>query len=163
MADLFTAATGIVLPIEGPYSLQPGDPGGETKWGIARNEHLKDISDAEWAAFTLDDAIAVYRKEYWDANRCGDMPWRWALGVFDGEVNQGSVIRLAQRALGLKADGVVGDVTLDAMKKSNDWQFANFMARRAKAYVALPLFPNDGEGWFTRIAQICYHASQEPK
>lgn len=161
MADMFYPAIAIVFPEEGKYSLQVGDPGGETKWGTARNEHPEITAD-KWARWSKDDSINLFHENYWIPHRCAEMPWRWALGVFDGEINQGSVIKLAQRALGCTVDGVVGPQLLAAMGKSNDWQFANFMARRAKAYIPLPLFPNDGDGWFTRIAQICYYAGKEP-
>lgn len=163
MNDMFLPAVSIIFPEEGPYSLQPGDPGGETKWGTARNKH-PEIPDDKWANWTKQDSLGLFRVEYWGKNRCGEMPWRWALGVFDGAINQGGVIRLAQRSLGLaRIDGIVGPSTLSAMLHSNDWQFANFMALRAKAYIPLPLFPKDGNGWFTRITQISYYAGRGPQ
>jgi lysozyme family protein len=160
-ADLFAAAIAVVLAEEGPYALEPGDPGGETKWGIARNAH-PEISAAAWANFTRNQALAIYRAQYWDAHWCGMMPWRWALAIFDGEVNQGSVIALAQRALGAKPDGKVGGDTLGALSRATDEHFAAFMAARARAYIALSRFPTDGAGWLKRLFNVTLHAAITP-
>lgn len=161
MDDLFPQAVAIILTLEGVYSNDPSDPGAETKWGIARAEH-PEIPDATWASFTRDDALAIYRNKYWDANRCGEMPWPWALCVFDGEVNQGSVIALCQRCLGVKVDGIVGSGTLVAMAISPDENLNLFMALRAKAYIALPRFPYDGDGWFKRLFAVRAAAALPP-
>jgi lysozyme family protein len=162
MADYFNAAVHIVLEEENVFSDSANDPGGQTKWGIARNRH-PEIPDADWAAYTKDDAIALYRKGYWDANRCGEMPWPWALCVFDGEVNQGSVIAVAQHALGLpRVDGVIGPATLAAMQTATDEHLAMFLALRVKSYIALPKFPYDGVGWVKRTFNVALRAHVVP-
>lgn len=162
MADLFAAAVAIVLPEEGPYSLSPGDPGGETKWGISRAAH-PEIPDATWATFTRDDALAVYRIKYWDKNQCGAMPWCWALAVFDGEVNQGSVVAMAQTAMRLSlADGIVGPATLAAMAGAPQYDFEQFLGLRLLAYVNDSQFSSDGLGWFTRIINVAMNAALQP-
>lgn len=162
MDKYFQPACNIVFPEEGPYSLQPGDTGGETKWGTARKKH-PEITDAQWATWNKDCSLKLFYDQYWVPARCGEMNWRWALGVFDGQINQGSVTKLAQRALRLpRIDGIVGDATLAAMLNSTDWHFANFMALRLKAYIPLPLFSVDGDGWFTRVANIAYYAGKGP-
>lgn len=162
MPDLFLAAVKVVLDDEGVLSNELGDPGGETKWGIARNRH-PEITAEQWQAYTKDDAIALYRSGYWDAHRCGEMPWAWGLAVFDGQVNQGSVIMLAQRALGLpKIDGAVGLATLSAMKTAAREHLATFLALRIKSYIALPRFPYDGTGWVKRTIVTAIAGSTEP-
>ena len=88
-ADKFPLAVAIVLEEEGVFSDDPNDVGGETIFGIARASHPA----IPWPP-TKDQSIAIYQAEYWTAHRCGEMPWPWGLGVFDGEVNQGNVIRL---------------------------------------------------------------------
>lgn len=47
---------------DGGYTNDPDDPGGETKWGIAKKYH----PDVDIANLTLPDAMAIYQKEYWD-------------------------------------------------------------------------------------------------
>lgn len=47
---------------EGGYTNDPKDPGGETKWGISKRAHPnEDIKN-----LTLERAMEIYRKEYWD-------------------------------------------------------------------------------------------------
>jgi lysozyme family protein len=161
MYDFFAKAAAIILADEGVFSDQPGDPGGATKWGIARNEH-PEITDAQWAAWTQADSLAMYRAQYWDNNQCGAMPWPWALAVFDGEVNQGSVVKLAQVSLGLSPDGVVGVVTLAAMASASTELLDLFFAGRAIAYIADKQFPQDGRGWFKRLFNTRSQAAVVP-
>lgn len=162
MTDFFLPSISVVVDgIEKAYSNDPYDSGGETKWGVARNYH-PEISPAAWAAFSRDDALKLYRAQYWDSNRCGEMPWAWALCVFDGEVNQPSIITLAQDALGVRKDGKIGAGTLAAMANAKPEHLARFMALRAKAYVSKAKFPYDGDGWFTRLFIITQAAAVPP-
>lgn len=162
MTDFFPPACDIVLKLEGALSNEAGDPGGETKWSIARLKH-PEITDTQWAVWTRADSMLVLRHGYWDANRCGEMPWPWALVVFDGAVNQGSIIKLAQRALRLpKIDGVAGPATLAVMSSSPAENLGVFIALRVKNYIAQPSFPNDGDGWLKRIALVAMAAGSIP-
>lgn len=50
------------LRTDGGYTNDPRDPGGETKWGISKRYHPnEDIKN-----LTLERALEIYRKEYWD-------------------------------------------------------------------------------------------------
>lgn len=150
--DFFPAAIVFLLGpnIESNGAAGPTDPGGETKWSVARNRH-PEIVETQWAAWTRADSEALLRASYWDKNRCAEMPWRWALTIFSGEVNQGSVIACAQRALGIRVDGVVGPGTLAAMNAATDFHLAAFQRNRAKAYIASSKFSTFGDGWFDRL------------
>lgn len=154
-ADKFPLAVAIVLEEEGVFSDDPNDVGGETIFGIARASHPA----IPWPP-TKDQSIAIYQAEYWTAHRCGEMPWPWGLGVFDGEVNQGNVIRLAQEALGVAQDGVVGPATLAAMIAAAAPLFDQFLALRALSYVDESGFPRFGKGWMARLARIARGAAQ---
>ncbi len=111
--DRFDAAFAIIVGEEGGYARDPADPGGETKFGISRRAY----PSLDIAALTLDDAKAIYRRDYWDRYRCREMPWRWALAVFDTAINQGGGVRWAQLAMSAVADGAVGPQTLALMAK----------------------------------------------
>ena len=161
MTDYFQAAAPLILAEEGVYSNQAVDPGGETKWGVARNEH-PEITDSQWSAWTQADSVALFRSKYWDAHRLGEMPWPWALAIFDGEVNQGSVITLAQEALGLPGDGVVGDRTIAATKTATAEAFHIFLALRLLSYTHDSAFAADGKGWFKRVISITQAAVTIP-
>jgi len=166
MTDFFQAAAQLILTLEGVYSDDSNDPGGETKWGIARAAH-PEIPDATWASFTRDDALTIYRAQYWDAHRCGAMPWAWALAIFDGSVNQGSVIALAQNTLGVHIDGKIGPETLDAMAVDATGgateRLDMFFAGRAVSYVALKDFPKYGRGWFKRLFAVRAACAAQPQ
>ena len=50
-----------VIKHEGGYVNDPSDPGGETKYGISKKAYPKvDIKN-----LTLDDAIEIYKDDYW--------------------------------------------------------------------------------------------------
>lgn len=158
MTDFFPAALATVLDIE-QNGAPADDPGGATWKGLARNSHP---TETPWPP--SDQRVAeIYRQQYWDAQRCGEMPWPWALAVFDGYVNQGgSAVYVAQQALGVKADGAVGSGTLAAVAKSTPENFHMYLALRAWLYAHAAQFPQDGKGWFKRTIQIAMAAAVPP-
>lgn len=106
---------------DGAYHNNPKDPGGETKWGIARNTY-PDISIRD---LTRDDAAQIYHKDFWQFGKCHQMRWPLAVVHFDACVNLGNfkivrgerqfhyrANRILQRALGVTEDGLIGPVTL---------------------------------------------------
>lgn len=160
-SDFFPAAASAVLSIEGPDSDDPRDPGGLTRFGIALREH-PELTRDQLLAMTRDDALAFYRAKYWDAHRCGEMPWRWGLAVFDGEVNQGSVIRDAQAALHVSSDGEVGAATLAAMGTDAGDGYRTFMALRLIGYAASRGAGTYEKGWFARAIRIAQLGEHPP-
>jgi lysozyme family protein len=68
MRENFSRSLAFILGpnIEGGYSFDLGDPGGETKYGISKRTypHL-DIKN-----LTLDDAKWLYSKDYWNLCNC---------------------------------------------------------------------------------------------
>jgi len=81
----FEQAVAFVLAREGGYSLDADDPGGETNFGISKRAHPNlDIQN-----LTVAQATAIYRIEYWDAAKCGQLTPGMALVVFDSAVNCG--------------------------------------------------------------------------
>lgn len=149
----FEEASKIVIGIEHAYAYDPFDPGGETKWGIARNKH-PEIPEEKWLSYTINDALSLYKTAYFDMSRCGEMPRAWGLAVFDGEVNQGYVIDLAQHACGAPVDGKVGPVTLSRLHMASSEMFHSFMASRGVRYTHNHQFARDGEGWLKRLFMI---------
>lgn len=84
MRESFPAAVSFVIAHEGGYSLDPNDPGGETKFGISKRSH----PDEDIANLTEDRAREIYCSEYWvpisDA-----LPFPCDVIAFDTAVNQG--------------------------------------------------------------------------
>lgn len=104
----------------GGWSNHPSDPGGATQVGVTLNTYrtyfgkgktaddLRNISYGEWT---------FIMRRYWD--RChGDLIENQSIAeIFvDWHINAGTnAIKKVQEAFGLKADGIVGNLTLGAL------------------------------------------------
>ncbi len=81
----FDTAVTAVLSYEGGYVNDPNDPGGETNWRISKRAYPNlDIKN-----LTRDQAIQIYRRDYWDSLECDRFPPLIAIALFDAAVNQG--------------------------------------------------------------------------
>jgi lysozyme family protein len=150
--DPFDLALALLLRHEGGYGNDPNDPGGETKFGISKRAY----PSLDIRALTEAEAAAIYRRDYWDALRCDALPPALAVCLFDCAVNQGegAAVRLLQRALGAKEDGVLGPATLRLGQAAQPSQIDDFMARRAKRYAEHPRVSIYGLGWFRRLMAV---------
>ena len=159
MSGWFERAVEIVLSKEGVLSDDPRDNGGLTKYGISQ----KAYPSLDIRALSRDDAIALYRRDYWMPVRGDDLAWAFALPLFDCAVNQGvgRSIRMFQAALGVSVDGSFGPVTLKAAqaRQSDPTNtLALFMAARALAYAEHPDWRTFGRGWMRRAFSIAQTA-----
>lgn len=156
----FEVALSFVLQHEGGFVDDPADPGGRTKYGISQLAYpAMDI-----AGLTLEKAGELYRRDYWNACRCGELPSPLAIAVFDSAVNQGTdaAIRMLQESLGVHVDGKIGPVTLKAAASANlKTTLVNFVAARAMRYATNKNLALYGRGWFHRLA-ACHQAALEP-
>lgn len=156
-----------ILRFEGGYVDHPADPGGATNLGITRQTlsrfRGRPVSKAEMRALDRDTAREIYRKFYWDALRCDDMPGGIDLALFDCGVNQGTgrAARLLQTALKTGIDGIIGSVTMRAVNSADPVALlSEFMALRMRAYGRLSrLFRTFGLGWSRRLMSA-YSAAQ---
>lgn len=135
----FGAAFALVVGLEGNYSNNPADPGGETKYGISKRAYpALDIPN-----LTLDDAKGIYVQDYWLAAGCDVLSWEMALCVFDCAVNQGV--------------GVAKSLYVQHGTTSVD-----FMGERALRYASLQTFATFGRGWMRRLMTIMKAAQFVP-
>lgn len=160
MSDLERALP-IVLGIEGGLSDRDphADPGGRTMWGIAERSHPEAWRNGPPSK---DEAIAIYRRQYWNAAGCDKFPWPVNLFVFDFAVNSGvgKAVRELQRACGLTQDGMVGPLTIagaQAMAKSKE-KLALFLADRALFMSVLSNWQQNKRGWLKRLFLIAMEA-----
>lgn len=150
---MFDEALKFVLDMEGGFVDDPDDTGGATRFGITidtlemwRGEPLtpEDVRN-----LSLDEAKAIYRVKYWEKCRCHEMPDDIALVLFDAAVNHGPdrAVRLLQRAAGVTDDGVIGPVTLSAVR--GEGVLDEFVVLRAMLYARLNV--KFHHGWFRRL------------
>lgn len=139
MADFYPAFD-TMMRNEGGYVLHtvPGDRGGMTYAGIARN------MQPQWPGWALIDGKQdvptqmvrdFYRRDFWDTIRGNELQHQAiAEAVFDFHVNAGRPARtLAQIVVGATPDGHFGPATLKAL---NDADPEVFVLRYALAKIA---------------------------
>ncbi|ARJ68234.1 hypothetical protein WV31_18020 [Magnetospirillum sp. ME-1] len=139
MNDGLSEAT---LNREGGYSNDPIDRGGETNYGITKatldsyqkkNGGLGEGGRAiEVKDLTQEQAKAIYKKEYYDERRIGNiLDDNIAHQVFDLGVNHspGAAGKMVQNAINstipganLETDGVIGDKTIAALNNATPEQ-----------------------------------------
>lgn len=147
----FDTAIERVLGHEAGYVNNPEDPGGETKWGISKrtypNLNIKDL--------TREQAIALYRRDFWTVLHLDDQPLGIASQVLDFGVNSGggTAMRALQRAIGVADDGHIGPVTLAAVKATEPHDLIMlFLAERLIFMSNCQNWQNAGKGWARRVA-----------
>lgn len=154
-----------VLRHEGGYVDHPSDPGGATNMGITRKTLARwrkispwtDLPKSSVATLKRDEAALIYRANYWNSSRAGDMPAGVDLALFDFAVNSGPdrAVRTLQAALGVAADGEVGPVTLAALRAADLARLVNnFCDRRLAFLKGLSTFAVFGRGWTRRVAGV---------
>ena len=139
--------------MRGGYVQDPRDPGGETKYGISKRSYPR----LDIRRLTREQAIEIYRRDFWAPMRCDQLSPMLAVAAFDCAVNQGKRAAkvMLQRALRVKADGVIGPMTLRAARRSDQRAvLADYMAYRALRYAKLSTFPRFGRGWMRRLFAV---------
>ena len=146
----FDAAFERVIGHEGVYTVGVGDPGGETKFGVSKRSYPQ----VDIKALTLDGAKEIYRRDFWDAARCDDLPAEIRFTLFDAAVNSGvgQAVKWLQATVGTVEDGKLGPITLNAVATCHN-VLARYSGRRLQFMADLPQWPRFGRGWAKRIAQ----------
>ena len=155
MAD-FTTSYNLVIGNEGGYVNDTDDPGGETYKGVARKMHptwigwhIVDLLKAQPGfPANLDankelqiEVSSFYETKFW--NRiAGELISEQSVAnsIFDFAVNTGCSVSatLAQTVVGVKADGIIGIKTAEAINQFNHEHFlAAFTVEKIKRYVEI--------------------------
>lgn len=161
MPDKFVACNAITAKWEGGWSDHPADPGGKTMYGITQatlSAYLgRPATVAEIRTLSKAQATAIYRDRYWKRVGGDQLPPGVDLCVYDFGVNSGPerAVKSLQAALGVKADGWVGDLTVAALRSANPRELINTLCDRRLAFLkALPTWDNFGRGWANRVADV---------
>lgn len=162
-AKTYQACLDVTLREEGGYSNHPKDPGGATMKGVTQRVYdayrdrkgvarqgVRDIARAE-----LEE---IYRRQYWDAVKGDDLPAGLDLVVFDFAVNSGPsrAIKTLQQALGVTADGALGEVTLARLAAIPDVEgiVAAVSSLRLAFLKRLSTWGTFGRGWSARVSRV---------
>lgn len=172
MTDPFRKFIDRLLSHEGGYTADRRDPGNwtggrvgvgqlkGTKFGIAANTYPQlDIKN-----LTRDQAVEIYRRDFWGAAKCDRLPPAVGFQLLDGAVNSGipQATRWLQRAVGVADDGILGPVTLAAIRAAdpNDLVLL-FNAQRIEFMTRLSTWAVHGAGWMRRIAANLRYAATD--
>ena len=153
-----------ILRWEGGFVNDPRDPGGATNKGVTLAtfrsvfgkdktvKDLKKITDSQW--------MTIFKTKFWDRYKADSIKdewityllvdWLWASGA-------GNAINRVQKFLGLKVDGIVGNITINKINSYNGkelftklWHLReDFIKTRAQYLIY-------GKGWIRRLNGIQY-------
>jgi lysozyme family protein len=164
VADTFPHALRLVLVDEGGLDDDPHDHGGRTAHGIIQREYdgfraRHGLPRQDVWKITPAEYTEIYHDRYW-MPWCDRLPAGMDYAFFDACVNAGpaQAARTLQRALALRADGNMGDVTLAAVKArcedNAEAMIHAFCDKRRAFYRALAQFPRFGRGWLARVDHV---------
>ena len=140
---------------EGGYVNDPRDPGGETNWGITKRTAQANGYQGSMRTMTREQAYKIYYSAFWLRYQCDKMPDAVAFQFFDAAVNHGlgNASRMLQRAVNVADDGIIGNMTIAAIKKmAISDVIMRLNAERLEFYCKLSTFATFGKGWVRRVA-----------
>jgi lysozyme family protein len=150
-----------VIVYEGGYVNHPKDPGGPTNLGITQatlSRYLgRNATIADVRALTKASVQPIYKKFFWDALRCDDLPGGVDLAVYDFGVNSGTcrAARYLQSVVGVVQDGQIGIKTIAACDKYSAEEIVRrLVAKRRGFLMGLGGWTTFGKGWNRRLVSV---------
>jgi len=162
MKDNYDACEAHVLASEGGFTNNPYDPGGPTNWGITLEDahlywkHNATASDVK----AMPKAVAqdIYRKKYWDALNCDNLPSGLDYTVFDYGVNSGIARsgKILRHCMGLPATDwhVTPDVIAALQKRDIPALIQEINDERLHFLHGLSTWERFGKGWSIRVHSV---------
>ena len=161
----------LILKHEGGYVNHPNDPGGATNKGITLKTFRRFIKPngtvADLKALTTEQAVIVYKRNYWDAVLADLLPIGVDYTVADFAVNSGPAraVKVLQKVVGVTQDGQIGPATLKAVKsKDAKWVIKMVNAERLafmKRIRGGKLWATFGKGWQRRVDAVLARSLQD--
>jgi lysozyme family protein len=150
-----------MLASEGGYVNHPSDPGGMTNLGVTKRvweEWVgRESNEKEMRSLTPEMVAPLYKRKFWDACKCDELPTGVDYLVFDFAVNAGPgrSAKILQTAVGVPADGGIGPITLAAVKAQDPVELIEKFSRaKEDFYRSLNTFDTFGKGWLNRVAAV---------
>lgn len=150
---------------EGGFTADPRDRGnwtsgvigkGEckgTKYGICAmaypNEDIENL--------TVERAIELFKKDYWDKSKCDLLPDAISIVVSDCAYNSGYIKanKILQECLGVVVDGIVGNKTIGKVNSSDIKELViQYSKKRLDFLKTLKTWSIYGNGWKNRVEKI---------
>ncbi len=167
----FQKLHGFIKKWEGGFVNNPHDNGGATNMGITQATlaawRKKECTVDDVRNLSRAEADAILRANYYDLCRCGEMPERTAMVVYNGAVLHGPKrsIEFLQKAfnnLGMTADGapleedgLIGPKTIAGAKQTDPTILAEaYMNVQDAFFRAHEDFEHFGVGWLNRLASL---------
>jgi lysozyme family protein len=161
MKDNWEKSFELMLASEGGYVNHPSDPGGMTNLGVTKRvweEWVgRESNEKEMRSLTPEMVEPLYKRKFWDACKCDDMPAGIDYLVFDFAVNAGvgRSAKILQTAVGVTPDGGIGPITLAAVKAQDPAELVQkFSDAKEAFYRSLNTFETFGKGWLNRVAAV---------
>ena len=147
-----------VLEHEGGYVNDPDDPGGETKYGIAK----KFNPDVDIKNLTKEGAKEIYYEKYWKPSKADQVPDRLKHIYFDMVVNfgQGGAVKVLQQSAvskghNIEVDGGIGPATIKAIQNVETDRVRSYRVLKfAKIVINKPSQEKFWLGWFRRASEV---------
>lgn len=159
-----------ILSWEGGFSDHPNDRGKATNMGVTMATFERYCKRKGYPAptverlrnLTMDQWMDIFDTLYWDVCRADEivsqpianliMDWYWCSGTW--------AIKYTQQILGVKADGVVGPITLAALNSASPLPlFGQLWKRRERHFLKLSQQPGQNVflvGWLRRLHSITF-------
>jgi lysozyme family protein len=161
MKGNFEQCLALTLKHEGGWVNDPHDPGGETNMGVTKRTYEDwvghEVAPGSLKTLTVADVEPIYRKKYWDACKCDQLPAGVDFVVFDFAVNSGVTwaIRYLQNCSGSESDGLIGPKTLAAVQSKNPVDLCECVCDNRLAFLKKqPTWPRYSKGWSRRVASV---------
>lgn len=152
----FARAITHLLQVEGGYSNNPNDPGGETNRGISKRAY----PNVDIRALTEQEAVLLYSRDYWEPLHGDSLPDAVSFALLDFAVNSGvgEAVRALQRALYLAVDGIMGTQTIAAATRNPPDTVVALSVERMLLLTGLKEWPGYGRGWTKRVIDTAMQA-----
>ena len=162
--DRFDKIFDYLLKVEGGYTNDKHDKGGETTWGITKEEARDFGYKGDMQDLTKDFAKNIYLKKYYLGNKLDKVvDDKVALSICDWAVNSGrNGTKNAQIAINqltnanLDVDGIIGNKTLEALNSVDPGKFLEVYHNLQRIYYRSKVEADKTQedfldGWLNRV------------